>query len=211
MNALTYEVKRAHWRGTWHAIRSFRARAKKIGAPMLSHMTPARFDILYIAWRADWAIHERRYQLGLPPVDRRIPMGDLRDLLGLAGPTISRTAHQLADLRYVDIVPDTRDRRRVVVVLNELGAKLLHLAVECIRQADTGMRDCIARHIMLHDDISASDPRLLERLLASLGPLVDRWRSYARYFWCTAKPIYDPRVMTDLRPLAHSMMLGWGG
>lgn len=49
MNALTYEVKRAHWRGTWHAIRSFRARAKMIGAPMLRHMTPARFDILYIA------------------------------------------------------------------------------------------------------------------------------------------------------------------
>jgi len=178
---------------------------------MLRHMTPARFDILYVAWRADWAIHERRYQLGLPPIDRRIPMGDLRDLLGLAGPTISRTAHQLADLLYVHIVPNERDRRRVVVVLTALGAKLLRLAVDCIRQAGIGMLDVIRRHIMLDENIAADDPDVLERLFAGLGAVIDRWRSYARYFWCAATPIYDPRVVTDLRPLAHSMMIGWGG
>ena len=35
MNILPYEMKRAHWRGTWHAIRRFRERSIEIGEPKL--------------------------------------------------------------------------------------------------------------------------------------------------------------------------------
>lgn len=210
MNSLPYEVKRAHWRGTWHAIRKFRAQATKIGQPMLRELTPARFDILYVAWRADWRDHERRRQLGLPIVERAVPMADLRRLLGLAGSTISRTVHRLQELGYVRVIPAETDRRAVVVVLTWRGARLLRMGVQCVLQRN-GMRDCIVQHVMTHDGIASDAPRAHERMLASLGAHVDRWRSYARFFWCEATPIYDPRFVTYLRPHAASMLTGWGG
>ena len=210
MNVLPYEVKRAHWRGTWFAIKRFRARADEIREPMLAHMTPARFDILYVVWRADWQVHERRARKGLLPLDRRINMSELRTLLGLAGPTISRTAHRLDELDFVRVIRDDADARCAVVVLTELGEKMLHLAVECIRQEGLGMRDRIVQ------EVSDGALRTLERvqaprrqqLLEALGVVVDRWRHYARFFGCEAVPIYDSRAVLHLRP--HTILpLTW--
>ena len=212
MNALPYEVKRAHWNGTWDAIRWFRARAGEIGQPSLRDMTPARFDVLYVAWRADEPVHERRRQLGLDPIERRIPMAELRELLGLAGSTVSRIAHRLQELRYVRIVPHERDARAVVVVLTKLGAKLLRLAVDCIRHDPEGVRSRICRYV--HDQTldrsSRQEPGVFERVLENLAMAIDSWRGYARFFGCTAVPIYDTRFVTHLRPHAHSMLVGWG-
>ena len=207
MNVLTYEVKRAHWRATWDAIMAFRARAKVIKEPILWHMTPARFDILYVAWRADWALHERREQAGLPPLDRRVNMGELRALLGLAGATISRTSHRLEELGLVDIVPHERDGRSVDVVLTKLGEKALRLAVECIRQERVGMTDRIAQYVQerAFEGLSHEEPGLRRRTLARLATLVDRCRGYARFFGSEAIPIYDNRLVTHLRP--HTMTL----
>ena len=207
MNCLPYEVKRAHWRGTWDAIMRFRARAKKIKEPMLRDMTPARFDILYVAWRADWALHERREKRGLPPLERCIDMTALRKLLGLAGPTISRTAHRLEELGYVRIDPHETDGRSVVVVVTEAGETLLRLAVACIREPGVGMLDRIARYVQerAFEGLSREEPGLAHRVHVRLGELVDRWRGYARFFGSKAIPIYDTRIVTHLRP--HTMTL----
>ena len=210
MNALPYEVKRAHWRATWFAIRKFRTTAKKIAQPMLNDMTPARFDILYIAWRADWRVHARRKELGLPMIERRIPLADLKGLLGLAGTTVSRTAHRLEELGYVRIEPHPLDRRAKMVVITWRGARLLRMAVQCITQ-ESGMRDNILREVMHHEEIAPEDPFVFERTVTSLGTIIDRVRSYARFFWCKSTPIYDARVVTHYRPHAASMLGGWGG
>ena len=212
MNALPYEVKRAHWRGTWDAILAFRARAKAVGEPMLRDMTPARFDVLYIAWKADGSVHERRHQLGMPPIERQIPMAELRGLLGLAGSTISRTVHRLEELEYVRIVPSDNDARAVIVVLTELGTKLLRLAVDCIRHDPAGVRERIARYIYEHglDGPARCEPGVWQRVLSSLATSIDQWRGYARFFGCKATPIYDARFVTELRPYTNSMTYGWG-
>ena len=205
MNALTYEVKRAHWRGTWDAINRFRARSIVIKDGDFWDMTPARFDILYIAWRADWLLHERRAKKGLPRLERCINMKELRSLLGLAGATVSRTAHRVEDLGWVRIVPHEMDARSVVVVLTELGEKMLRLAVECIRLEKVGMTDRIAQYIQerAFEGISRQDPGLRRRVQVRLGVLVDRARGYARFFGSKAIPIYDTRIVTHLRP--HTM------
>ena len=208
MNVLPYEVKRAHWRGTWHAIRRFRARADEIGEPQLRHMTPARFDILFVAWRADWQVHEKRRELGLPPIERRIAMWELRDLLGLAGPTISRAAHRLDELELVRVVRDEKDARYAIVVLTELGERMLRLAVECIRQDRLGMRDCIVKYLSdgALEQLSSVEPAERIELDDRLGALVDRSRRYAQFFGCQAVPIYDTRVVMHLRPRTVSLL-----
>ena len=208
MNVLSYEVKRAHWRGTWHAIRAFRRRADEIGVPELRHMTPARFDILYVAWRADWQIHEKRREVGMPPLARRIALWELRELLGLAGPTISRTAHRLDDLEFVRVVRDEADARYAFVQLTALGERVLRLAVECIRQDRVGMRDCIVKHVSdgAFERLCDAGPAERTELDDRLGVLVDRARSYAQFFGCQAVPIYDKRVVMYLRPRTVSLI-----
>ena len=205
MNVLTYEVKRAHWRATWEAINGFRERAVMIKEAAFWDMTPARFDILYVAWRADWSLHERRAKAGLPPLERCINMKELRGLLGLAGATVSRTAHRLEELGWVRIVPHERDGRSVVVVLTELGEKMLRLAVECIRLDRIGMTARMAQYVQerAFEGLSRDERGLRERTLARLGSLVDRSRGYARFFGSKAIPIYDNRLVTHLRP--HTM------
>src|SRR5206468_790680 len=135
------------WRGTWDAIHRFRARAVAIKDAAFWDMTPARFDILYVAWRADWLLHERREEKGLPPLERCINMKELRALLGLAASTISRTARRLEELGWVRIDPHERDGRAVVVVLTELGEKMLRLAVEYIRLDRVGTAARITRYV----------------------------------------------------------------
>ena len=208
MNVLPYEMKRAHWRGTWHAIQRFRERSIEIGEPKLWHMTPARFDVLYVAWRADWLVHENRRELGLPPNERRIAMWELRELLGLARPTVSRTAHGLERLDFVRVVRDEKDVRIAIVVLTELGERMLRLAVECIRQDEVGMRDCIVKHVSdgAFERLRDVEPAQLVSLDDRLGTLVDQSRSYARFFGCQAIPIYDTRVVLHLRPRTVSLL-----
>ena len=207
MNVLTYEAKRAHWRGTWEAIHRFRARSVEIKVPVFEDMTPARFDILYVAWRADWLLHERRAGKGLPPLPRCINMKELRNLLGLTAATVSRTSHRLEELQWVRIVPHETDGRAVVVVLTELGEEMLRLAVECIRQDKRGMNDRMKRYVRerAFEGLSREEPGIQERTMARLGELADRWRGYARFFGSKAIPIYDTWIVTHLRP--HTMTL----
>ena len=208
MNVLPYEMKRAHWRGTWHAIQRFRERSVEIGEPKLWHMTPARFDVLCVACRADWLVHENRRELGLPQNERRIAMWELRELLGLARPTVSRTAHGLERLDFVRVVRDEKDVRIAIVVLTELGERTLRLAVECIRQDEVGMRDCIVKHVSdgAFERLRDVEPAQLVSLDDRLGTLVDQSRSYARFFGCQAIPIYDTRVVLHLRPRTVSLL-----
>ena len=86
MESTTYQAKRAHWGMTWFAIRRFRAVAIAEKKPELEHMTPARFDILYLI--------EQRY----PWVERvsgepypQMQMSEIIDRLGLSSSTISKT------------------------------------------------------------------------------------------------------------------------
>ena len=198
MNALPYEVKRAHWRGTCHAIKKFRAASKIRGKELLRDMTPARFDILYAIWRADLELHERRRQLGLPPVLRQAPLGDLHHWLGLAAPTISRTVHWLEDQGYVRLERVERDRRAKCVVLTWRGARLLRMAVQCLRQPN-GMLACLTQHVADQDRIDRAAPRAPQRIANGFAARIDGLRSYARFFWGDATPIYDPRFVTQLR------------
>ena len=198
MNALTYEVKRAHWRGTWHAIRKFRAASKMLGKSLLSDMTPARFDIMYAIWKADLELHERRRRLGLRPEQRQAPRADLHRWLGLAAPTVSRTVHWLEERGYLRLEQVERDRRSKCVVLTWRGARLLRMAVQCILAPD-GMRDCIVQHVVNHDGIEREAPDADARIANGLAAMVDSWRRYAYFFWCDATPIYDPRFVTQLR------------
>ena len=171
-------------------------------------MTPARFDILFVAWRADWQVHENRRELGLPPIERRIAMWELRDLLGLAGPTISRTAHRLDELELVRVVRAENDARCAVVVLTELGERMLRLAVECIRQDELGMRDCMVKYLSdgAFDRLSEVEPADRTDLEDRLCALVEQPRRYAQFFGCQAVPIYDTRVVMHFRPRTVSLL-----
>ena len=67
----------------FHAKRSFHASlrvARELVAPF--GLTPARFDLLSVIYRSDRVITQR----------------DLRDILGVSGPTISRMVRSLEDL-----------------------------------------------------------------------------------------------------------------
>lgn len=197
MNPITYQVKRAHWRATWKAIEDFKLQATLRARPTLKLITPARFDILWAVWKVDARFHERRRELGLPKLDHRISMGKLKELLGLAGPTVSRTAHRMEDLELLKIVPDERDRRCVNVVLTKLGLRMVRLALDCIVTPESGMRHRIESYVFLHafdglsKEGSAEDVR--QRLLVRQEVILDRWHRYAWYFGCGAVSIYDTR------------------
>ena len=198
MNPITYQVKRAHWRATWSAITDFKMQAVLRARPKLKHVTPARFDILWAVWKVDAAFHERRRELGLPRLDHRISMGKLKELLGLAGPTVSRTAHRLEDLSFVRIIPDEADARRVFVVLTRLGLRMVRLALACIVEPEIGMRDRIESWVFLHElDAPSKEGTAAEvrqRQLVKQEAILDQWHRYAWYFQSAAVPIYDTRV-----------------
>ena len=201
MNPLTYETKRAHWNATWYGIRLFRKRAVLLDEPMLLDMTPARFDVLYATWMQHAFEHERAQELGFHH-ERQIPMADLRRNLGLAGSTISRLAHALEVLKFVRVVRDPVDRRRVSVVLTDRGIQALQLGIECITAELGGVRGHIERFVHRHaSDGLSQEGRPIDvrhRVLDRLCTIIDRQRAFAYYLGSRALPIYDPRVVSDI-------------
>ena len=169
------------------------------GLTGVGHGTRSKsFGLMYAIWRADLEGHERRRQLGLPMIERAAPLGDLHQWLGLAAPTVSRTVHWLEEQGYVRLERVRRDRRTKAVFLTWRGARLLRMAVQCLRQPN-GMLDCLALHVVNQDGIDHAAPDAPQRIANGLAARIDRCRSYARFFWCTATPMYDPRVVTQLR------------
>ena len=202
MNPLTYETKRAHWKATWFGIRLFRDCAKRWGELSLRDMTPARFDVLYATWMHK--AHERCHaeDMGFQPA-RHIPMGELRKLLGLAGSTISRTAHQLEVLRYVRVRrDDPNDRRRVSVTLTDEGIAVLQLAIDCITLEKGGVRTHIEKYVnrCAADGLSREGTRaeVHQRILGRLCAIVDRAQAFAWFLGSKAMPIYDTRVCEQI-------------
>lgn len=131
MHPLTYEAKRTHWNATWTAIRLYRAAGEKWEEPTLEDMTPARCDILQAVWdsNADW--HEVRRAEGLEPLQRSINLADVRTTLGLAGATVWKCVRRLVELEWVTLEPHPQMKRRLVVLLTDLGIHALRMAQRC--------------------------------------------------------------------------------
>mgnify|MGYP002652494554 CR=1 FL=1 len=118
MHPLTFEIKRAHWRATWEAIRLYRMAADVWGEETLLAMTPARFDILQAVWHHAPGPNEG--PLGGP---RTMPLAELRKMLGLAGATVWKCVQKLAELEAAgyDAAWVGEQRWNGVAILSRIG------------------------------------------------------------------------------------------
>lgn len=124
MHAISYQLKRAHLCAVAIGRRIFRG-TKKVDDPDfdgIPHMTPARFDILYL-------VLGKRVGGYQPP---GIEMAKLVKILGLARATISKAIKRLIELGLVncDFVPgNARDKW---VWLTPVGRALIKRAIHLV-------------------------------------------------------------------------------
>ena len=131
MHPLTFEVKRIHWRATWEAIGLYRAAAVVWKEPTLADMTPARCDILQCVWDNEEERRAERQAAGKVPGGSKMPLAELRKTLGLAGSTVWKCVKRLVELEWVTLGNDEKKKRRVIVLLTELGIHALRMAQKC--------------------------------------------------------------------------------
>ena len=190
MHVLNYEVKRAHWRLTWWAIREFRKCGKMFRWPDLEEMTAARYDILFaIAQRPRWAawredeVYEMRFDL-------------LVAKLGLHPSTVSKCLKRLVALGWMTrhVVP--YDRRRRIFRLTALGHGILGVAedvlfgdaVTAYFEANTTFAEGAAVEAVAPAQRPLGE-HLKDEMLIRFGR---RARQCATGLGSTAWPIFDP-------------------
>src|ERR1700723_51186 len=107
MDATFFSLKRS-FHGT---LRLTRATLSKLG------LTAARFDLLY-------ALPHGRERF-----DARTRQSDLRRMLGVSRPTVSRMLASLEELKLLRRERATGDRRQIIVSLTQRGSMLIRKAV----------------------------------------------------------------------------------
>jgi DNA-binding MarR family transcriptional regulator len=154
MNNVFFRVKRAHH----SCLRMSRQLLGKI-------ITPARFDMLR-------AVHMHGNEYG-------ILQGDLRDLLGVSGPVVSRMLTSLEKLGYVWREIDEDDvRRRVITLTPEGRALVVCLVYEiCAAGYDAFVVDCALAGERSHDPKRCERERAI--LLRSLDAICTAFRDRA--------------------------------
>jgi DNA-binding MarR family transcriptional regulator len=127
----------------------------RITRPWFRHfsLTPARFDMLY-------AIQHRGRDCML--------QSEIRRILGVTAPTVSRMLDSLVDLGFVVRTPDPLDRRERIIVITSQGWAILRRAIrETIPRMAQHVVDCafVLAWTPLRNLVSA-DLGLLERIFA---------------------------------------------
>ncbi len=167
MEKVAYQMKRAHWKVTWVAIRLFERRAVDWKEPVLLEMTPARLDILYlIQQRLAWA------GSGKGPMPA-MALGDIIKKLGLHPSTISKCVKRMAQLGLVTRGQSPVDARQTIVKLTPWGLEGLDAAFRVIEG--------------LSEDLFH-----LSRLFGTrLASLAERARRYAYLYGSRAVELWD--------------------
>jgi len=120
MHAILFALKRTFHKSVW------------FGRFLLKDycLTPSRFDILYI--------------LKKQPVLRTMWQSKIREILGIAGPTLSRMIKALVELGFIRRERSTLDRRQFEISLTGRGRQTITHAIRTI--IDSG----IITHAVVH-------------------------------------------------------------
>ena len=196
MESVPYQAKRAHWGMTWFAIKAFRAAAVEQAKTELAHMTPARFDILFL-------IEQRYYGPRVSGVHPKMHLSEITERLGLSASTISKTVTGMVKHGLVQRFDDHVDARRVLVALTDFGEKAYLSALAMLR-TDRILREKL--EAILTTLGQAGQPRMSVDEHRANGVEIQhqKLRAIARGYQYWADDLYEPYFDGSVdSPLQH--------
>jgi len=169
MHAILFAVKRTFHKSVW------------FGRFLLKDylLTPSRFDILYIvkknAVRSMW-------------------QSKIREILGIAGPTLSRMIKALVALGFIHRERSSFDRRQYEISLTKRGRSTIEHAIRAI--IDSGIiTSCIVHFVCSKWDCPATTLREVDELETTLRRMRERLHDEATLYYPWHPDDVIPRVM----------------
>jgi DNA-binding MarR family transcriptional regulator len=174
MHAVTFQLKRAHLCAVTMGRRLFEGTPEKRNREDfdgVADMTPARFDILYVVWRA-----------------RALSQREICRRLGLHRSTISEGIARLVELGLVECNRLRSDRRVKPVQLTDEGLRRLKLALHLLFT-----KRPLSRHIRAYAATYDDGPRRgrASRVTRWLGQMWQRLIHLAKHFGNSAALVHQ--------------------
>jgi len=150
MHSILFSIKRTFHKSVW------------FGRALLKDycLTPSRFDILYIVLR-------RQRDL------LKIRQSTIREMLGIAGPTLSRMIKALLELGFILRERSSVDRRQYDISLTKLGRATIEHAIRTI--IDSGIiTSCVVHFVCTKWECPGTTFREVENLEMTLWRMRER-------------------------------------